>query len=209
MPIFAPVFCRGKAVERSIDAIALGARSGVFASVVGLAIGQHLFASNSSYGLATYLGRIRLITGSTVHFQFPSPRAYSPGVAIVPEFVWQAGRASASGGVVSHRASGIETLDTSGKELIHTRIREPRDYAELTIRDVDVADWVAYKAWLREVAGDGLRKFVAAYNDGDTGRVCNVVKLRSPGDELTARTDARVLRSWSVELQIIQSGFYL
>lgn len=209
MPIFAPVFCRGRAVERSIDGIALGARSGVFAGVAGLAAGQHLFASNSAYGQATYLGRILIVSGSTVHFQYPSPMSYGPGVAIVPEFVWQAGSVSASGGVDNVRLSGVETLETAGKELIHTRVREPQDYAELTIRDVMAADWAAYKTWLRDVAGDGLRKFVAAYNDGDAGRVCNVVKLRAPGEELTARSAARVLRSWSVELQIVQRGAYL
>ena len=216
MSIFCPVFCRERQNRAQAATLAVGATTGTASeSLAGFTPGQHLFvAVRNTYGNAEYLGKIKSVAGSTITFEFPVQVArnllatahdfFTPGV------VWQASDVRGTGATVTSYESGIETLDTTGKELLHTRIREAREYVEFALRDIKAADWQAYRQWVIMETLGGLYNFMVAYMDHDVGkRRCDVVKFRSPGQALRAAERAKVLRSWVTELQIVQRDLYV
>lgn len=214
MGIFSPVLCRDQAVIYGLSSLTQGSKSLVAgATPTSIAVGNHLFVSRNTGEGAEYLGKVTGKSGTTVSFQFPAQSTKNTGAetwwVFTPSVPFQASSTVGTGGTTTSEENGIETLETAGKELLHTRIREPRDYVEILIRDAIASDWAAYRNWMRSEINGGLYQFVCAYRDHDAGRIrCDTVKMRSPGAALQAQSKAFALRSWPIDLQVIQRDYF-
>lgn len=213
--IFSPVFGRGVVGAHGVNFINAGDRHlALLPASLGLGIGMHLFVARADFTECEYLGKMTGVADPFISFEFAARttrnNSVRPYIVFAPEAVWQATSVPGSGGLETSVESGIETMDTTGKELLHTRTRESREFAELTFRDVRALDWESYKAWVSVRLSGGLYRFHAAYMDHDAGRTrCDLVKLREPGAALTAVSKALVLRNWSVGLAVVQRDYWL
>lgn len=216
--IFPPLMWRGVSLSVGLSTLTSGARQATAsATPTGFAAGQHLFVRRTSVGQTAqceYLGKITGIVGNVISFQFAAQSTRATGSytfsLFTPLDYWQALTVPGTGGITVSQEEGIETLDTAGKQLLHTRIREPRDYVEILMKDAKASDWQAWRDWVRNEINGGLYQFCAAYMDHDAGRVrCDLVKMRNPGAALRAESQARVLRSWAIEVQVIERDSWL
>ena len=208
--IMAPVFCKGVSVTSNITSLTAAERRVKPVSTASFAPGQHLFSSKADFTQCQYLGKVTSVAAGYVYFQVPAPQAYPGGGKVfVPAEKWQAASVAGTGGMATDRDSGIETLKTTGSELLHSRTSDARDFVDIIIRDVDWTDFRDYKAFVKDKIADGLGRFVAAYRDEDLGGIrVDLVKMRNPGEALRAKSNVRVLRSWGLGIQILSRNYY-
>lgn len=210
MRVGSPLLVTGLAYESSLDGMTASQHRAMPVTTSGLAAGMHLFVAADNGSAAAYLGKVTSEDGLYAYFERPAPFSVSSGYRLLAAVsAWQAVSVPGTGGMETSYESGLETLDTTGGELLHTRVRDEREFVELTLRHVNWTDYQAYKAFLVEELAGGLKRFVAVYRDEDAGvERCDVVKLRNPGAALQARYDARVLRTWVLELQVVQRNLF-
>jgi hypothetical protein len=140
MAMFAPVFARGKGTQRTVSSYAIGTSSTVVtlsAAASPMAVGQHLFVSNADGTAVEYLGKIRAVSGSQVTASLVAQGARAAGaLAWTPAAVWQAATVPSAVYEPSY-VSGVETLETAGPALLHTRAAEAKAYLGIAWRNAE------------------------------------------------------------------------
>lgn len=214
MPMFAPVFVKGKSNIRTVSSFTLNASSTTIvltAAASPIAVGNFVFVSQADGTLCEYLGKATAVASATVTTMYRGRIARSAGALVwTPTASWQAASVISLGACSQDWSTGIETLETTGAQPLHTKVAEHRDLVEMTWSMADRADRVALKAWLLANAGDGLGSFTAAWNDVELGAVATAkVKLSEPGRVFSAQSTAYRLRSWVLGLCVVAADSYL
>lgn len=221
MPLFPPLFAKGKANVKTITAQVIGASDTAVTvdTATGLSVGMHVFASDAG-GTANveYLGKIKTIvadaspaTTSTITTQHRARFARVNGASLwSPAASWQAATVLSLGSQDHARDRGIEKLQTTAARGMRTKTRDTAEYIDMMWSLANTTDFVAMETWLIANAGDGLGTFTAAFADRKYGYVrCCQVTLDDADREFKAKTDLCVLRSWVMRFAIAASDSYL
>jgi len=156
------------------------------------------------------LGKVVSSVSNVVKTQIAGRQTHTGHFLWMAFATWQAEGMPGLSAFGTSSTSGIETLETTGSELIHTRTSDPRSFLDLTFGDCLASDWQGYLDWIRANAGDGLQRFQVSYFNTDVQLVrCDQVKMREPGAERKAVQSVYGRRTWACGLQVVQSDFYV